>query len=193
MKKNFAKIFPIFFIILFLGSFAVIPSVSAKICNPSCPDSDKDGNPDRVPDFNCINQRFIDPGVNCCEDKCAGDAIEEVEPVFENLEVFGASFRVREDRKIIALINLGVTTFLGFASLYALGRGVYLAAIKRPDATDDDLSKINKELTNMLIGFAISWGFIIIMQVVASFLGLGSINELILFGSGAGSSTITIT
>lgn len=173
-----------FLIVLFLSSFLAASPAGARICNPSCGDADGDGNPDRVPDFNCINRRFIDPSVNCCEDVCEGTSPVSREPTFDEFEIFGAAIRVREDRKIIALINVGVTTFLGIVSLYALGRGIYIAGIKRPDATDDQLTEINRELTNMLIGFAITWGFIIIMQVVSSFLGLGSINELVLFGGG---------
>jgi len=86
-----------------------------------------------------------------------------------------------------------IQTILGLISLYTLFRGVYLAGFKRTaDNNTGDIEKINKEFTNLVIGFVISWSFIFILQLVGGALGLGSLTTLQVKGTGPSSGTTII-
>lgn len=95
-------------------------------------------------------------------------------------------------KTITTLINLVITTILGIFSMYALFRGVYLVAIQRPVLIKpEDISKLNKQFTSLIVGFVLAWGIIFIIQVVFAFLGLGSLTDFN-FENAANGITITI-
>ncbi len=162
---------------------------SSPICIPSeCPN-------DYEPDFNCINKKLFDPSYGCCENKCKGSPSptqipSELSPL---ITIFGQTFAIKNGQQIPTLINLAISTVLGVISVYAVLNGIYLTGFKRANTTDQaEIEKINKNLTTMILGFILAWSFIIIIQLVSSLLGLGSLSNLTVIGGGDGGSTITI-
>lgn len=148
-------------------------------------------------DLNCTAAKFIDPSNNCCPNRCVdtqGNAVgtsEDLPGEYRQFEVFGTSIRINPNN-IGTLINLAFTTFLGLVSLYTIVRGIYVAGVKRPNSTnDEDIANISKELINLIIGFVICWSFIIVIQLLANFLGIGKLSDLD-FTSGSGNLVITV-
>ena len=136
------------------------------------------------PDLNCTANKFSNPDSKCCPNFCPqGEGsnatnITQLSSTYRKLVIFGTDYRFSPE-STSGVIKLVIQTILGLVSLYALVRGVYLAGFKRTlVTTPDEIGKINKELTNMLIGFIICWGFILILQFVSNFLGLGSLTAL---------------
>jgi hypothetical protein len=145
------------------------------------------GQGEYVPDFSCINRKLLDPTDTCCENKCKDSAGAEEPEVYREVinSFFGYSLAVRDGQQIPVLINLAITTVLGFVSLYALVMGIYLGGYVRSRATTaEEIESTNKKLTTLIIGFILAWGFIVIVQIVANLIGLGSLNSLELVGSG---------
>ncbi len=148
------------------------------------------------PDFQCVNAKILNPTTICCNNKCRGSSSSITEPeVFDEVDAFGTRFYVKSNRKLVALINVLITTTLGAGSLYALGRGVYLGAVKRANTENpEEIQAIYNEILKAIIpGFILLWMVIIIVQLVFSALGLGSLNQLIILGDPDPGTVITIT
>ena len=150
-------------------------------------------------DLNCQLVRITQPGTpaaSCCPNICVGPDGKEIggktnPKEFQKLEVFGTTIKINPDN-IGTIINILFTTVLGIVSLYAIFRGIYVTGVKRPLAiTADQIAEINKELTNLIIGVIICWGFIIVIQVIANLLGVGQLNNLD-FSSDSSGTVITI-
>ncbi len=153
---------------------------SASSCENGIPSACTDS---YVPDFACINKKIIDPGYACCENTCidsSGNPTSGVsDPGLEKYREFGIlglTVKITPE-SIPSLINVLLSTFLGIIALYALFRGIYVAAIKRTQATEENLEAVNKELTNIVIAFVIAFASIFIIQLVFNLLGLGSLNK----------------
>lgn len=163
-------------LVFFAQAMLFAPKVSANGASnipANCPN-------DYIPDFACINKKILNPKDPCQENKCPGDPGEE-DPLLEKYndsDIAGFRVRITQD-SLPALINLIITTFLGVIALYALFRGIYVAGVKRTQATTDDaLASVNKELTAIVVGFSVAFAFIFIIQVVFNLLGLGGITDL---------------
>ncbi|MEP7103846.1 MAG: hypothetical protein ABI721_04015 [Candidatus Dojkabacteria bacterium] len=151
----------------------------------ACPTACKSQNDTNcyVPDFSCSNAKFLNPQTICCSNKCnGGGTIGTIDPgdasLIRSFNIFGTKFSFSSG-SIPSLINAIISTFLGIVSIYALARGAYLGAVIRPGVTSsDDISKINKEIVNLIIGFILAWSFIFIIQFVATVLGIGNLNDL---------------
>ena len=180
------------FLIIFVFSFVFFRGTNRVNAQAEClPDACKVKG-GYVPNFTCINEKFVNPGSTCCVDKCAGEDPGEVPAEYQPLfEFFGATFAVTKEQQIHKLINLAITTALGFASVYALIMSIYQGAFVRARATDAEaIEQSNKVILSLIAGFFLAWGFIVIIQVVANLLGLGSLQNLELIGNSG--TTITI-
>lgn len=150
---------------------------------------------DYEPDFNCINARFVNPGLECCPNKCVGDTspVPE-EDVYQTFNIFGTSINLdfSDPQTIPTIVNIAISTVLGIISLYVLFRGIYIAAFVRTSTNDPSkIAAVNKELVNLFIGFGLAWGAIFLVQLVANVIGLGSLNNLQVTGT-EGAYVITI-
>lgn len=152
-----------------------------------------------VPDLSCTKAKVLRPNVDCFENKCPSAASYDTPSssasgdTFDELEVFGVKFYVNSAKRFAAILNILISTFLGVVSMYALLRGIYVGGYIRANTIDANvIASANKEFLNLMIGFAISWGFIFILQFFMSFLGYGSINQLVLFGDQTNNPEIVI-
>lgn len=187
--------------ILFVLSFSTLNRVNASGNFPSwCTGAtgipaDCSAPGEYEPDFNCINNKFLNPNLECCPNKCVGGSTSSPEDdTYQQINFFGTTVGLdfSNPNTIPTLVNLGISTFLGIISIYALFRGIYVAAFIRTSATDPArIAAINKELTNLVIGFIIAWGAIFIVQLVANIIGLGSLSNLQVAGT-QGAYVITI-
>lgn len=165
----------------------VAESSKPAICIPeSC-----SGEGEYEPDFSCIlakNFSTNKEAVNCCENKCKNAVSNcEVNPnssgcgilaEFSEFDIFNTKVKITYD-KIPTIINLVFSTVLGVLAVYAAIRGIYIYAIKMPNASkDDELAAISKEAKAILIGFVLALSFLFLVQVVFSILGLPAINEI---------------
>ncbi len=155
--------------------------------------------PGYTADLNCQIVRITKPGTTeaqCCPNICVdtdGTRISATLPTeVTQTEVFGTNIRINPD-SAGTIINILFTTVLGLVSVYAIIRGIYVTGVKRPMAIEaEKIAEINKELTNLVIGLIISWGFIILIQVVANLLGVGQLSNLDISGGESGGTVITI-
>lgn len=186
----------IFFIqtMFVLSAFQLIQPISAQTDELTCADVYRRCRESYIPDFNCTNRRIFDPKVTCCENKCPEDAISPEASEFSTLiSFFGNSLTIKSTQQIPTLINLAITTILGFFSIYALGYGMYVAGVVRAKTTnEEEIVKANKTLITLILGFILAWGFIIIMQFVANLVGVGSLANLQLIQEQPSGSVVVI-
>jgi hypothetical protein len=139
-------------------------------------------------DSNCQARRILNPNPNedCCILVCknANELITETLDRFSSFNLFGTTYRIDLTNRanIEMLINLAIITIISIAGLYALFRGAYLAGFVLPSSEkDEDFSKISKELRNLVFGFLLAVGSIVIVQLAFTVLGLGSLTDIQLF------------
>lgn len=159
------------------------------------------------PDSACVTKQILNPrakdpgsGEFCCINKCVGaepSAAGRSGNEFVNLiNIFGTNvISINSEQRIAAIINLALTSVLGAISAYTIIRGIKITAFDRPRTLDPgEIAGINKTLVTLVIGFVLAWSFIFIIQLVSNFLGVGSLNDLILVGAPPeDTTTITIT
>lgn len=143
------------------------------------------------PDTGCSIAKILNPEVNCCVNSCKGipddynpcpnggsGADCEVRNTLSTLNIFGTKIQYTPE-KVPALIQLAISAALAVVSFYALFRGMFLYAIKRPNTTDAaEVAKINKEFGNIIIGFVLAWSVIFIVEFVMRLLGLPSLSQI---------------
>lgn len=185
--------FFIFIISISSISFLLVSNASAQDCGQApyfipdaCPTTYQ-------PDFNCQKEKIFNPGSDCCINICPGDTGVEDPQELQNLAtIFNNKIGIKSGEQIPTLINLAITTMLGLASVYAIVMGVYIAGFVRARSTDEaEIEKANKTLGTLIAGFILAWSFIFIIQIVANFLGLGSLSNLQLIDD-SNSDVITI-
>lgn len=200
------KLFIGVFFVLSLIPFFIISAQDAASCPPpyyiptACPSPYIPGQKGGyTADLNCKLENFFTGTsldttntARCCPNRCVDASGDKVTvsgfwptsnpSEFRSFEVFGTTIRINPDN-IPSLINILFTTALGLVSLYTIARGIYVAGVKRSSAQSaEDIANVTKELTNLLVGALIAWGFIIVIQVVAGFLGVGQLNNLDISG-----------
>lgn len=193
MNKLFRPILIILFFIfstlLFNTSIAQVPDTRDCKINPYLTPTTCDEKNITI-DSNCQTRHILNPGsADCCILICKNsqgslDQNNESLKKFSSFNIFGSKFNLdlTDAKTVELLVSLFVSTILGIVSLYALLKGAYLAAFKRPEATTaEDIASINKEFTSLVVGFTVAWGLIFLVQIVFGILGLGNIRNMELF------------
>jgi hypothetical protein len=137
---------------------------------------------DFEPDHLCNIAKIKDPTVICCPNKCIDAETSVPQPEQDELRrlgnIFGTEVRYTPE-KIPSLIQLGISAVLAVVSFYALFRGMFLYAIKRPNTIDaSEIANINKEFGNIIIGFVLAWSVIFLVEFVMRILGLPSLSQI---------------
>lgn len=176
----------IFILPLFLSLVSLV--LASGICIPvDCPN-------DYVPNLKCSSAKLLNPALDCCENKCRddGNAVRNsggsvIDPAnvqqpqiegFLQFDIFGSQIKINPER-LPALFLTVISSIMFGISIYVLVKGIYVAGVKRTQAVSpEEIAKINKQFTGLVVGFVLLWSFIFIMQVVFSFLGLGNITSL---------------
>lgn len=125
-----------------------------------------------VDQYNCGARGRI-PSILVDGDPCASVESDLLDVI--NVNFFGISLRFDNDRAIQQLLLIGFTGFLAVAALAAIFIGIG-AAIQRAVAdTEDKIASTTKSIQNAMIGFVLIILSIVIAQVVATVIGVGSI------------------
>lgn len=153
--------------------------VSAQVCN-QCP-----GDVEPEVNFTCQRAKIIDPdssyAKSCDLCICPGDNPDnnpgDAETI--NLNIFGINFRLNSTKAVSQLIYLGFLFFLGVIALATIALGIY-GAVKRSQSEDEEnIAAAQKIITNAVVGFALVIIGILGAQLVATFLGVGTLNEIV--------------
>ncbi|MDQ6986086.1 MAG: hypothetical protein Q9M91_05795 [Candidatus Dojkabacteria bacterium] len=159
-----------------------------------------------IPNTACLNEQILNPAspeaATCCENKCKDDALNSIATGTKTsapaeidalITMFGQTVSVKNEDRFAVFVNLAITTVLGAIAAYTLVYGIILAAYKRPNTVDaEEIARINKTLTNMILGFVLAFSFVLIMQVFANLLGLGNLASIQLTGSTPSDTQIVI-
>lgn len=138
-------------------------------------------------DLVCQQRRLIDPGDESCTLMyCADDGGKPTTetPDALNLNFFGVTIRLNSDQALASLLYLIFSFILAIVLIATVVIGI-IAAVNRARAEkDEDISKAQKTMTNAIIGFVIFGVSLVIVQIVATVIGVGSIFDMVKFPSG---------
>ncbi len=179
MRKTTVVIATIFSLIV--SFIAVAPAVAA-----SCSDTGCSGCTSAKIDLGCQRARLFTPqsttAKNCTLYFCADGGVTAPNSGSDlSFNVFGVSIRINTDAGIYALLFLAFNLFLGIVATALVIIGVR-AAIKRARAdSDDEVASAGKTLQNSVIGLGIIILSLLIVQIVANLVGVGSVADLVNF------------
>lgn len=200
---NNIYIFGLFFALCIISS--IVNLVSARSAPSECqinPYKEPSGCSDFIIDSDCQARRILNPSPDetCCILNCrsiiTSDSVVISTPTldqFTSLNLFGTRFNIdlNNRKNVEMLINLGIITIISVIAIYALFRGAYLAGFVLPSIDkEDDASRVSRELRNLVFGFVLAVGSIVIVQLVFTVLGLGSLQDLSLFEDSNGFTII---
>lgn len=156
--------------------FAVAPTQAYADCRAGC---------ECITDPVCMRKKIIDPRDPCEVNYCAGEnpntSSNQPDPVTE-LNIFGTRIKLNSEVAIQQLIFLAFSLFLGIVALTVAINGL-MAGVKRTQTTDaGEIKKLTQTMQNSIVGLVIVVMSLLIAQFVASFLGLGSLTNLVTYG-----------
>jgi hypothetical protein len=163
-----------------LAALTVFPAPVAAQCATDCQDC-------RI-DFRCQQNKLIDPRYACEVYYCQDGRPTENPPTpgreqILRVNIFGIGLRLNSEKAVQQMISLGFSVFLGVVAIVAVINGV-IAAFKRSTANKaEDAQKLMKSMQNSIVGFLIVGLSLLIVQLVASALGLGSVFSIVDFGN----------
>lgn len=174
---------------------ASLHPVSAATCTDYVCDCGKDTAGKDIPpkvDLVCQRQRLISPcspeqaardNTKCCTLLyCSGDPVKsQIGNKVLNVNFFGVDLRFDEDKQVATLIYVLFSFFLAFVAIALTLLGVYGAFLRSRSATADDAAKASKLLTNAVVGLILIVFALVFAQLIASFLGIGNLDELVDF------------
>jgi hypothetical protein len=129
-------------------------------------------------DFGCQREKLINPQADCQVTYC-GDAPSTSTSI--DFQVFNVRFQLSGSQGIAQLIYLAFMGFLGVVALAVTVLGVY-AAFRRAQADSEEaVASANKTMRNAIVGLIIIGASLLIVQIVASVLGVGNIFEIATF------------
>lgn len=173
------KVLILTIVMLLTGAFAVPSRVEAQVCS-TC-----EGDVEPQVNFTCQRAKLFDPdssyAQSCDLCICPGDAPNDDpgDATTIDLNIFGINFRLNSTKAVSQLIYLGFLFFLGVIALATIGLGIY-GAVKRSQSEDEDnIAQSQKIITNAIIGFVLVIVGILGAQLVATFFGVGSLNEIV--------------
>lgn len=153
-------------------------------------------------DFSCQRAQLVNPSSQCCVSYCALTAgttqtYYSADANILNVNFFGINLHFNSANSIAQMVLLGFSIFLAVIALFLLSRAVYASYLRAKADDAADASKAFKLIQNSVVGFVIIAIAIVIVQLVASFAGVGSITEIIdfteFFNRSGLSSTITVS
>lgn len=166
---------------LFIATVFVAPvSVGAQVCTKTC-----SGDAKPQLDYQCQRAKIFNPDTAYAKDcsicLCPGDS-QAPSTGYKSLidvNVFGTGIRVNSPESIGQLLYLLFSMFLGIVALAAVILGVYAGFNWSRAETDDDIAKAKKVMVNAIIGFVLVVIGFLFAQLLASFLGVGSLDQLV--------------
>lgn len=179
------RVLTILGLMTYMLSMAFTPN--AVTASGACPTSCAAGLQLKI-DFYCQREKILNPSsdraTSCCLNYCEDPSTpydDVAGSLTLNVNFFGVTLRLNNEKRIAQLIYLVFNTFLGLVAAMAGFLSVYAGWQRARVQKDEDISK-NRALINNLV-----WGFVIIgvsfgiVQLVANFFQLGSLSDIITF------------
>lgn len=132
-------------------------------------------------DLTCQRQKLLDPNYPCVVSYCGDTNPNSIDSDVVDLNVFGTRIRLNSDVALARVIMFVFNALLGIGAIAAAGLGLAAAARRAGAETDDDVQKIQKTMQRAIVGFVIMSMALLILQVITSALGLGSVFDLATF------------
>lgn len=158
----------------------IVPSrVSAQVCT-TC-----GGGAEPQVNFTCQRAKIFDPdsayakGCDLCI--CPGEKPDNdtKDATTVDLNIFGINFRLNSTRAVSQFIYLLFMFFMGVIAIATVVYGIY-GAVKRSQSEDEEnIAASQKIITNAIVGFILVIVGILGAQLVANFLGVGTLNEIV--------------
>ena len=150
---------------------------------PEC--FDGDGNQVQAEiNLNCQRARILDPqssAAQTCElFLCPGREFATTETI--DVSIFFVNIRLNSETAIGQALFIIFNVILGIVVLATVLFGIYGSYKRAVASGPDDIAESQKIITNAIIGFLMVGLTLVIIQVFASFIGVGSIFELVDFG-----------
>jgi hypothetical protein len=186
MSKLLRPLQSFVFIAIFTSLFLLPQVVGASGCTDfQCP-----GCKDTKVDFTCQRERLLNPSANCklvyCADSTNTPPTQQTRTV--NVNFFGVNMSIDEDKQVATFIYIIFSFFFGFVALALTLLGVYGAFLRSKAESPDDEAKAAKLLTNAIVGLILIVLSLVIAQLIASALGIGSLDKLVDFSGVFGGS-----
>lgn len=131
-------------------------------------------------DLTCQRKRLVDPTDSCTLLYCGDSQAKPPELGSETVSFnfFGVTIRMNSSRQLETILYVIFTLFLGVVAIGTVAYGIY-GAFKRAGAQSaDDVASAVKIMQNALVGFLIAGLALLIAQLVASFIGVGSLTQV---------------
>jgi hypothetical protein len=141
-------------------------------------------------DFSCNQRRLLSPNFDCSLFKCSN--LLDFSQTFEGDEnqtiknlvnIFGVRINARGGKVLQTLIFVGFSLFLSVVSLALMFYGLWASYLRARADSDADVEKASKMIRNAAVGLGLIALSLVFAQLTASFLGLGSINEMVDFSN----------
>lgn len=133
-----------------------------------------------IPDNNCVLQKLFDPTFQCCELKCPEDeSAVQASQVEELINIFGNTIFVPSARRFGVVANMALISVMTGLTAFAFIFGTITAGYRRTQATtEEEIIAVNKTLVRIIVGFILAWSVVIIVNLVTTLFGLGSVADL---------------
>jgi hypothetical protein len=154
---------------------------TAPLPNPQCITilgSPPAGCADKV--YYCTENTYCGNGVNSVIldlDPTKNNVQQGTEQTFD-VNIFDVRLRFDSDKAISQIIFTGFTAFMGIAALIAVVKGVQASITRAMAADEAKVKDANKSLRNSVAGFALIILSLVIAQLVAALLGIGSLTQI---------------
>jgi len=100
-----------------------------------------------------------------------------------NLNIFGINIRLNSEQAVQQIIVLSFSLFLGAVALAGVFIGL-IAAAKRSNTTDPkEIANLTLTMRNAIVGVVLVALSIAFVQIVASFIGVGNIFNMVNFSN----------
>jgi len=179
MYRNL-KLLKLFLIIVVFSSLIMLPQAAFA---SGCTDFRCNGCENPKVDLVCQRKRLLDPNANCtllyCGDNTTTSPTQSSKVVDVNF--FGINMHVEEDKQVATFIFVLFSFFFGFVALALTLLGIYGAFLRSRAESADDEAKASKLLTNAVVGLILIVLSLVIAQLIASALGIGSLDKLVDF------------
>lgn len=131
-------------------------------------------------DFKCQRDKLVDPDSPCCVQYCGNVNPNKNNREAEKIDwtLFNVRFSLDSDKAVAQVLFIVFNLFLAVVAMYAVFVGVY-ASVQRAQAdSEEKVAATIKQMRNAIIGLVLIGLSLLIAQLIASLLGLGSVAEL---------------
>lgn len=147
-----------------------------------------------TPNFDtaCQRRKILDPKETCDVCLCPGEQPSQGQELI-NLNLLGVTLRLKGGYAVVQLLFVGFNLFFGVVAIVATAFGIYAAYQRSNAEKEEDVKKSTKTMINVFAGIAVILTSLVLAQILATFLGVGSLAEIADFSGLIGGQVPTDT